>query len=100
MSADARTFRPLAYTQTVSASDPNTNMTLNGPLGAKSIRIYNSGASTVYWWTTGVAEVTTGVPMPSGAIETFSLGQDVTNIGLICATGQTATVYVTVGEGL
>jgi hypothetical protein len=100
MSVEHRTFRPLAATQTVSASDANTNLALSMTLGARAIRIYNAGPNTVYWWNTGVAAVATSVPMPSGAIETFSIGPDVTNLGFICSTAQTATVYVTVGEGL
>lgn len=100
MSTDVRTFRPLANTQTVAATDTNSNLVLSGPGGSRAVRIYNAGTSTVFLSFGGTAAVATGMPMPSGGVETFSISIDITSLGIICDTAGTATVYVTVGEGL
>lgn len=104
MSTDVRTFRPLAATQTIAATTTSASLTLNGPGGSRAVRIYNAGTSTVFLnmianGTPSVATDTAGLPIPSGGIETFSVSQDIVAIGAICTSG-TATVYVTVGEGL
>jgi hypothetical protein len=104
MSTDIRTFRPLAATQTVSVTTTSTTLALNGPGGSRAIRVYNAGASTVFLnlianGTASTADTTNGLPIPSGGVETFSVSQDVVSIGAITASA-TATLYVTVGEGL
>jgi hypothetical protein len=102
MATDVRTFRQLADTQVTSATQTNTNLTLNNVMGSRSVRVYNAGANTIFleFQGSGVATTTEGIPMPAGGIEVFTVGQDITNVGIICATGETATVYTTVGEGL
>lgn len=67
---------------------------------AGSVRVYNSGPSTVFM-KFGDSNVTVtvdnGVPVPSGAVEVYSLLR-ITHIACITASG-TATIYFTPGEG-
>lgn len=64
-------------------------------------RVVNSGAVGIFVnFTTGAvaATITNGTYIPAGGIETFTKGA-ATHINVICSS-TTATVYVTVGEGL
>jgi hypothetical protein len=65
------------------------------------IRIVNSGPNIVFLTLGTGAQAPTvaaGFPMMAGTVEVFSKGL-ADHIGTICATSQTATVYVTCGEG-
>lgn len=71
-------------------------------LGASCYLIQNIGANTVFHTVTvsaATAAVATSTPVPAGAIMVFSMSQGSAFVNNICASGQTATVYVTPGEG-
>lgn len=97
-----RTFRPLAATQNAAPGLAAATLTLTGRVGSQAARIYNKGTSVVYIdFTTGAntAAVATSMPLAAGAVEVFTLQQDVTTISHIAdAAGN--TLYVTLGEGL
>lgn len=93
----------LALTQTISATQANTPVTLTA-VGANldQIRIVNAGPNTVFWrFGSGAAQTAdpaTDTPVLSGGTEVFSTGTN-ERLAFICNPGQTATVYVTPGLG-
>lgn len=68
---------------------------------AQHWRIYNAGPNTAFveFGGSGIeAAAATGMPIPAGAIEIFSPNQQGYIAG-ICASGETATLYITPGAG-
>lgn len=100
--SDADPFAPMAAgTITISATQTNAQTALKAP-GRSQVMIYNAGTKTVFVeFGTGstVAAVATGTPIPVGAVLVLSIDPAATHIATICNTGETATVYVTVGKG-
>jgi hypothetical protein len=68
---------------------------------AKVVRLYNKGPNTAFikFGIGATTATTSDMPLPSGAIETFSKDRADT-IAAICAATETATIYITVGEGM
>lgn len=98
-----RAFTPLnSATQKISATQTNTGIAFSVPGGAADcVRIYNAGPNTVFVnLTQGVAaDAATDMPVAPTTVELFNKGLS-TTFNAICATGETATVYVTPGEGI
>lgn len=86
-------------TQTVSVSQTNSQISVDGT--CPQVQFYNAGVSVAFYRSgkgAQTAVATTDAPIPPGAVINYTKGDD-TDIGIICAAGLTATVYVTVGEG-
>lgn len=102
--ANTNNFTPsIAGTKTVSATATNTSTALNAAdASSQCLLVTNAGANPVFinWQTGGtcLASVTTGTPILNGMAQVFTIGFADT-IGLICNSAQTATVYLTPGEG-
>ena len=75
------------------------------PTGGHQLRLYNAGASTVFWavGNSAVTAALTDIPLPSGAIEVVTLANGTsgaaTHVAAITQAG-TATLYATTGQGL
>lgn len=81
------------FFQKVSATDSHTAVTIAGARGSVTgATIYNSGTNEVYVQPNGTATAST-TEIPAGGTLTLS-DFDVISLGVICATGETATVYV------
>jgi len=88
-------------TQTLAATATSANAALNAVDGNMNVlRVANAGPNTVFirWGATAQTAVTTDMPILAGTVEVFSKGA-ATNVAAICAAGQTATLYLTCGEG-
>jgi hypothetical protein len=109
-------FSPnFSKTKTISASSTSSSVTLDatdvsstptnpsaGVWGGHTImRIVNVGPNTAFirFGVGAQTAVTTDMPIPSGAIEVFTKAGDADTVAAICAAAQTATVYVTCGQG-
>lgn len=93
-------------TASIAATTSSANAALKQqPTGGCQLRLYNAGASTVFWalGNAAVAAALTDIPLPSGAIEVVTLANGTsgpaTHIAAITQTG-TATLYATTGQGL
>lgn len=108
----AQPFSPdFANTKSISATSTSSSVLLatvdtnSGTLGQgyNVIRIVNNGpnAAFIRWGTaSGVgAAVTTDMPMLAGTVEVFTKSPDATTIAAICAATQTASLFITAGEG-
>jgi hypothetical protein len=95
-------FRPydvttVAAVTATTAAFPITLNSLAPPI--VQVRAYNAGPGLAFIGFRGTATVTTGMPLPPGAVEIFTLNGDQRSFGLIAASGTTATVYLTPGSG-
>ena len=96
-------------TITVSATTISSDNPLGGkvPAGRFQIRVYNAGAVPVFVrkGSAGVpaTAAVTDMPIAPGAVEVLSVDNSpsapITSLGAITGSG-TATLYVTIGEGL
>jgi len=96
-------------TKTLSASQTTASVTLDATDvgtaatggGANAIRIVNAGPNIAFVrWGTGVqTAVTTDMPLMAGTVEVFAKPATADTVAAICSSGQTATLYVTGGEG-
>jgi len=85
----------------------NVALPANKPTGRFQIRVHNKGPNTAFirkGTDNTVAAATTDMPIPAGAVEVFTLmnreASPITHIAGICASGETATLYFTVGAGI
>lgn len=88
----------LAATATTSSVAVNTGETAK----SKKWRIFNAGPNTVrveFGPSAVTAVLGTAMPIPSGGVEVFSPG-GATHLAGICAASETATVFITPGEGI
>lgn len=88
-----------AATQTVSATSTSSAITLDGT--CPQVQFYNAGPSVAFvrfGKEAQTAVATTDAPIPPGAVLNYTKGDD-THGAIVCATGGTATVYVTPGTG-
>jgi hypothetical protein len=103
MSVEHRTFRPLAATQSIVATTSTDYVTLNNTLGARAIRMVNSGTALCFIEFSSSAAPTadsnTSMPLPAGQTEVFSVNNDIISYAVI-ADAAGSTIYSTVGEGL
>ena len=97
-------FSPIGATVSLAVTSTTGSVALTSVGTApvtKSVRIYNAGTATAFF-TFGISDVVavaaTSMPIPSGGIETFELGPNVTHAAAITSSG-TATAYFTVGRG-
>ena len=95
-----RAFRPLGATQTTAVTNVNQTVTLNYLHGHRAIRLVNSGTD-LGWVNLGaVAAVGTGIPIPAGQTEIFTVERGISTYGVIGVTGGLSSLYSTVGEGI
>lgn len=95
-----RAFRPLGATQSTAVTNGNQTVTLNYTLGYRAIRFVNLGTDTVWFNFGAVAAVGTGIPIPAGQTEIFTVPHGITTYGVIGVTGGLSTLYSTIGEGI
>lgn len=84
------------FSATVSVTDVNTNTEITGIRG-NTVLIINDGAGSVYFDVLDGVAVPTGAALDAGESIIVTAGGStlyVTNVGLICAAGQTATVRI------
>jgi len=81
---------------------------VNPPTGA-TVRVFNNGSnecfvafgSSIVTATLGADKATqTGIPLAAGRETGFRLTSAVTHIAAICNSGETTTIYVTMGDGI
>ena len=102
-----RAFRPLSNNKTVSIAVTTANQTLvipDVPFGTRALRMVNTGSQIVFIdfvksGLTGVATVTTSIPVLPNTVEVFTFGNNIGSMVVVApATG--STLYITYGEGL
>lgn len=102
-SPDFANTKSLAVTSTSNSVTLSTTDTNTGTLGQgyNVIRIVNAGPNTAFirWGTGTVTALATDMPMLSGTVEVFTKSPNDTVIAAISAATQTATLYITCGEG-
>lgn len=90
-------------TATITISASQTAASTAFPTSSASCyMIQNAGPNTVFHTVTvaaATASTSTSTPVLAGAIMVFSMPEGSAFVNNICASGQTATVYVTPGEG-
>lgn len=102
-------------TKSISASSTTASVTLDatdvsstptpagsGLSGGHSVmRIVNAGPNTAFigWGVGTQTALATWMPILAGVTEVFSKAADVDTVAAICAATQTATIYITCGEG-
>lgn len=100
MSLQLRAFRPLSATQNLAVTASAQTVTFNNLNGTRAVRMTNKGVQDVFITFDGTTSTTTtGMILPAGATEVFTLGNDVTSISVI-ANGTGSTLYTTIGEGV
>ncbi len=93
-------FSPaIGATITLSVTAANTQGTLT--VQSNQVRVYNAGTNKAFIrWGNGAQTATTAdMPVAPGSVESFSKASGDLGVAAICAGGETATVYVTPGEG-
>ena len=90
---------------TIDATDVSSTPTPAnaGPSGGKAVmRVVNAGPNTAFirWGVGAQTALTTDMPVLAGTVELFTKSEDTDTVAAICASAQTATLYVTCGEGL
>jgi hypothetical protein len=95
-----RAFRPLGATQSTAVTTSNQTVTLNYTAGHRAIRLVNSGTDVVWINFGGVAAIGTGLPIPAGQTEIFTVPQGTNTYGVLGVTGGLSNLYSTVGEGI
>lgn len=95
-----RAFRPLAATQATAVTNVNQTVNLNLNNGYRAVRFVNSGTDIVWINFFGAAAIGTGVPLPGGQTEVFTVPKDISSYGVITTAAGTNTLYSTVGEGI
>lgn len=95
-----RAFRPLGATQATAVTNVNQTVTLNYTAGHRAIRLVNVGSDTVWVNFSGAAAIGTGLPIPAGQTEIFTVPQGTNSYGVITTAASTNTLYSTVGEGI
>jgi ABC-type uncharacterized transport system permease subunit len=86
----------------VTTTTGSVALTTIGDQGGMEVRLYNAGSATVFvnfGISTVAATTAAGFPLPSGAIEIFTVGPVVTHVAALTAAG-TATLYATSGRGI
>lgn len=99
MPAINQPFSPTQPTQRVTATQANAQASINAQNA--QIRIANAGPNKVFvrWGVGGQAAATTDTPILAGTAELFTKAIGDNGFAAICDTGETATVFVTTGEG-
>jgi len=104
MGMQERAFRPLAATQTATATASSAVITLNNTMGTRAVRIANVGANAInvqIGTATNVAATTTSsLVMLGNTVEVFTAQVGENYIAVIANTTTGSVVYTTVGEGL
>lgn len=98
-----KAFAPAGNTVNLAVTTTTGRVALTAPASAGGYqeRLYNAGSATVFVrFGTNTIEATTGtgMPIPSGQTEVFTVASTVTHVAAITASG-TATLYATTGYG-
>jgi len=95
-------FIPSGATKSLSASGTSASVALTGPGRSASVRIVNAGPNTAFirFTATTPTAVTTDMPILPGTVEIFDMPESAAYLGAICASGKTATLYATTGQGV
>lgn len=104
MGMQERAFRPLAATQTATATASSAVISLNYTMGTRSVRVANVGANAINLnigtAVSVAATTTTSLVMLGNTVEVFTLAPAENYIAVIANTTTGSVVYCTVGEGL
>ena len=96
-------FAPIsAGTTTIAVTTSSAATQVNPAPGSPRLRLYNAGPSTVFVEfgnASAAAAVATGLPIPSGQTEVFSMSR-ATHLAAICPASGSATLYATPGEAI
>ena len=95
---NARTFAPGTATVNLAVSTVSANVALNP--NASAVRVANTGATMAFIQfgdSSVTASLTASMPLPAGAVETFTKGSAAYVAAI--STG-TTTLYFTAGEGM
>lgn len=86
-------------TKTLTVTSTSSSDTFAGV--HQTMRVYNAGPNKAFlrWGVGAQTALTTDMPVGPTNTETFSLPPQAATVAAICATGETATVYCTPGEG-
>ncbi len=98
---DIDLFSPIGSTVNLAVTTSSGRVALTTVKSSSSVRVYNAGAATAFVQfgdSTVAAATATSIPIPSGAIEVFGIGEAITHVAGITASG-TATLYCTSGLG-
>lgn len=92
-------FTPTAVTTRIAATAATAPATL--PVQSAQVRFVNIGPNKVFvrWGVGAQVAVTTDTPIASGATEVFTKPPEATGVAAICDATETATLFVTPGEG-
>ena len=96
-------FLPQANTVNVAISNTSANVSLGAVYGTTGgqVRVHNSSSSTVFiaFGNSAVtASVSTGLPLPPGDVEVFTVSSTAYIAVIAAAAG--GTLYATLGEGV
>lgn len=103
-------FAPSGNTTNVAISNTSANVQFNTTAGGASgfgggyqVRLHNSSSQTVFvafgQGSTTTASVSTGLPLPPGDVEVFTVPFQTAYVAVIAAAAG-GTLYATVGEGV
>jgi hypothetical protein len=92
---------PFSPAETKSLSGTSTSSSATFATAHQTMRVCNFGPNKAFLRYGSGAQIalTTDMPVPVGNTEIFTLPPVATTVAVICASGETAAVYVTAGEG-
>lgn len=98
-------FAPTGATVSRAATSTTASVAITSAAlgqGGTCVRLHNIGPNIAFvkFGVSGVEAAATDLPIPVGVVEVFAIGPLVTHMAAICASGQTATVYCTPGQGI
>ncbi len=107
MYKDSQPFAPkaggAASTVTIAVSGTTANVAVPKIEGMQTVRIFNDSTHVAYirFTTTGVAALTTDMPIAGGSVEVFTVPEALANgpSMYVAAIGTDGTIYVTPGIG-
>lgn len=99
---DVNAFQANGATVNLAVTTSTGSVALTGVGNGGNVRVYNAGSATIFinfGTSTVTATTAAGIPIPSGAIEIYSVGASITHVAAITASS-TATAYFTTGQGV
>jgi len=104
MGSEIFAFSPAGKGTTVklSVSATTSRVALSSFGDGRNVRFFNRGTKLCYlkFGDSTVESTASAMPLPSGAIEIFEIGPEITHVAAICDSTETATLYATSGKGV
>ena len=98
----AGVFAPAGNTVTLSVTGTTGRVARTAPTTMGVVRVVNAGPNVAFMEFGDVtieATAAAGMPILPGSAELFAMSDIETDVAAICATGETATLYITSGIG-